>query len=76
MLPEKIHLEIVTPYRRVLVRDVDEVVLPGAEGSFGVLPGHAPMLAGLSAASPRCGTGPSATSWRSAGGLPRSVPTA
>ncbi|MCU0225712.1 MAG: F0F1 ATP synthase subunit epsilon [Acidobacteria bacterium] len=47
MLPEKIHLEIVTPSRRVLVRDVDEVVLPGAEGSFGVLPGHAPMLAGL-----------------------------
>jgi F-type H+-transporting ATPase subunit epsilon len=47
MLPEKIHLEIVTPSRRVLARDVDEVVLPGAEGSFGVLPGHAPMLAGL-----------------------------
>ena len=47
MLPEKIHLEIVTPARRVLVRDVDEVVLPGVEGSFGVLPGHAPMLAGL-----------------------------
>jgi len=47
MLPEKIHLEIVTPSRRVLVRDVDEVVLPGIEGSFGVLPGHAPMLAGL-----------------------------
>jgi F-type H+-transporting ATPase subunit epsilon len=47
MLPEKIHLEIVPPSRRVLVRDVDEVVLPGIEGSFGVLPGHAPMLAGL-----------------------------
>ncbi|MBP7146591.1 MAG: F0F1 ATP synthase subunit epsilon [Acidobacteria bacterium] len=47
MLPQKIHLEIVTPERRVLARDVDEVVLPGALGSFGVLPGHAPMLAGL-----------------------------
>ncbi len=49
MLPEKIHLEIVTPERRVLERDVDEVILPGSEGSFGVLPGHAPMLSGLSA---------------------------
>lgn len=46
-LPEKIRLEIVTPERRVLARDVDEVILPGAEGSFGVLPGHHPMLAGL-----------------------------
>lgn len=48
MLPEKIHLEIVTPQRRVLEKDVDEVILPGAEGSFGVRPGHAPLLAGLS----------------------------
>ncbi|MCE5246358.1 MAG: F0F1 ATP synthase subunit epsilon [Candidatus Polarisedimenticolia bacterium] len=46
-LPEKIHLEIVTPERRILARDVDEVVLPGALGSFGVLPGHAPLLAEL-----------------------------
>lgn len=47
MLPEKIHLEIVTPKRRVLERDVDQVILPGSEGAFGVLPGHAGMLAGL-----------------------------
>ncbi len=46
-LPEKLHLEIVTPERRVLAKDVDEVILPGAEGSFGVLPGHAPLLAAL-----------------------------
>ncbi len=47
MLPEKIHLEIVTPQRRVIDKDVDEVILPGAEGSFGVRPGHAALLAGL-----------------------------
>jgi len=46
-LPERIHLEIVTPERRVLARDVEEVVLPGEMGSFGVLPGHHPMLAAL-----------------------------
>jgi F-type H+-transporting ATPase subunit epsilon len=47
MLPEKIQLEIVTPQRRVVDKDVDEVILPGQEGSFGVLPGHAGMLARL-----------------------------
>ena len=47
MLPEKIQLEIVTPERRVVDRDVDEVILPGQEGSFGVLPGHAGMLVRL-----------------------------
>ena len=49
MIPDKIHLEIVTPVRRVFEAEVSEVVLPGAEGSFGVLPGHAPMLTGLAA---------------------------
>ena len=44
MIPEKVHLDIVTPERRVVSRELDEVVLPGVEGSFGVLPGHAPML--------------------------------
>jgi F-type H+-transporting ATPase subunit epsilon len=40
-------LEIVTPERRVLSERVDEVVLPSVEGSMGVLPGHAPLLARL-----------------------------
>lgn len=57
MLPTKIHLEIVTPYRRVVERDVDEVILPGSEGMFGVLPGHAPMLAGLQAGVATCRAG-------------------
>ncbi len=46
-IPDKLHVDIVTPERRVLARDVDEVILPGVDGSFGVLPGHAPLLAGL-----------------------------
>ncbi len=40
-------LEIVTPDRRVLSTDVDEVVLPSSAGSMGVLPGHAPLLCEL-----------------------------
>lgn len=42
-----IHLEIVTPQRRVLSEMVDEVVLPGDQGSLGVLPGHTPLLVRL-----------------------------
>lgn len=43
----KIDLQIVTPERQVLAETVDEVVLPGAEGYLGVLPGHAPLLTAL-----------------------------
>jgi F-type H+-transporting ATPase subunit epsilon len=47
-LPSKIHLDIVTPDRRVVHEEVDEVEVPGSDGYFGVLPGHTPMLAALS----------------------------
>jgi F-type H+-transporting ATPase subunit epsilon len=32
--------EVVTPHRLVLSEEVEEVTAPGAEGEFGVLPGH------------------------------------
>src|SRR4051812_7031694 len=47
-LPTKLTLEIVTPDRSLVNEQVDEVQLPGAEGYFGVLPGHTPLLAELS----------------------------
>src|SRR5918995_101681 len=46
-LPTKLLLEIVTPDRALVRDEVDEVQLPGAEGYFGVLPGHTPLLASL-----------------------------
>jgi F-type H+-transporting ATPase subunit epsilon len=46
-LPTKLTLEIVTPERALVTEQVDEVELPGAEGYFGVLPGHTPLLASL-----------------------------
>ena len=46
-LPTSLTLEVVTPDRAVVTEQVDEVRLPGSEGSFGVLPGHAPLLAAL-----------------------------
>jgi len=46
-LPTHLTLEIVTPDRSVLTERVDSVGIPGAEGYFGVLPGHTPLLAAL-----------------------------
>ena len=46
-LPTHIDLQIVTPERRLVQEQVDEVEIPGAEGYFGVLPGHTPLLASL-----------------------------
>jgi F-type H+-transporting ATPase subunit epsilon len=40
-----IRLELVTPERLLLSEEVDEVVSPGYEGEFGVLPGHTQFLA-------------------------------
>ncbi len=40
-------LEVATPTRLVVAETVDEVVIPGREGYFGVLPGHAALLATL-----------------------------
>ena len=57
MTGSKLKLSIVTPERKVLECDCDEVSVPGAKGEFGVLPGHAPFLAflGIGALSYRIG---------------------
>jgi len=44
---DRLSLEITTPMRLVVAEQVDEVVAPGIEGYFGVLPGHAPFLTTL-----------------------------
>ena len=42
-----LRLDVVTPERILVTESVGEVVLPGSQGSFGVLPGHAPLLTDL-----------------------------
>jgi len=44
-----LRLELATPTRLVVSAEVDEVVAPGSEGYFGVLPGHAAFLTTLGA---------------------------
>ena len=43
----KVSFELVSPEKLLISRDVDMVVVPGEEGDFGVLPGHAPVMSGL-----------------------------
>lgn len=46
-MAEKLKLELVTPYKRVLSVEVDEVTAPGTLGEFGVLPDHTSLLTTL-----------------------------
>ncbi|MBI5141957.1 MAG: F0F1 ATP synthase subunit epsilon [Nitrospirae bacterium] len=46
-MAERLKLDIVSPDKLVLSDEVDEVVAPGSEGEFGVLPGHLALLATL-----------------------------
>lgn len=46
-MAEKMKLEIVTPYSKVVDMEVDEVTATGKIGEFCVLPGHAPFLTSL-----------------------------
>ena len=43
----RLFLEIVTPEKIVVSREVDAVVAPGTDGEFGVLPGHIHFLTGI-----------------------------
>src|SRR5437764_7664 len=42
-----LHLEVITPERRVYEDDVDMVIAPGSEGYLGILPHHAPLFTTL-----------------------------
>jgi F-type H+-transporting ATPase subunit epsilon len=42
-----LHFELVSPEKLVFSGDVNQVDLPGAEGDFGVLEGHAPTVTTL-----------------------------
>ena len=43
-MAERVQFELVTPERLLLSEMVEMVVVPGTEGNFGVLPGHAPLI--------------------------------
>ena len=43
-MADKVAFELVSPERQLASVEADMVVVPGEEGDFGVLPGHAPFL--------------------------------
>lgn len=43
-MADKVEFELVSPEKLLASQPVDMVVVPGAEGDFGVLAGHSPMI--------------------------------
>jgi F-type H+-transporting ATPase subunit epsilon len=43
-MSDKVEFELVSPEKLLVSQPVAMVVVPGAEGTLGVLPGHAPMI--------------------------------
>ena len=43
-MPDKVEFELVAPEALVFSAAADMVVVPGSEGDFGVLAGHAPLI--------------------------------
>lgn len=46
-MADRLSFSLVSPERELVSQDVDMVVVPGSEGDFGVLPGHAPVISRL-----------------------------
>ena len=46
-MADKLKLEMVKPYKRVLSEEVDEITAPGFIGELGILPEHTPLLTTL-----------------------------
>lgn len=46
-MSEQIHLEVVTPERKIFEAEVDRVEVPGLDGELGILPGHTDLVSQL-----------------------------
>ncbi len=44
---DKVTFELASPEALLISTEVDMVVVPGSEGDFGVLPGHAPFISAV-----------------------------
>ena len=47
-MADTFQLEIVTPEKKVVATQAEEVQIPGKNGYLGILPGHAPLITELS----------------------------
>jgi F-type H+-transporting ATPase subunit epsilon len=46
-MADTLHLQIVTPDKKLVDEQTDQVQIPGKSGYLGILPGHAPLLTEL-----------------------------
>jgi F-type H+-transporting ATPase subunit epsilon len=46
-MADKLSFDLVSPERLLLSEDVDMITVPGADGDFGVMAGHAPVISTL-----------------------------
>lgn len=46
-MADQVHFELVSPERLLFSANVSEVVIPGTEGDFAVLPGHSNLISTL-----------------------------
>ncbi len=60
-----LHFELVTPEKLVRSEEVHMVVVPGTEGDFGVLEGHAPFMSTMRDGAIQV--------YRTAGGAPETI---
>ena len=60
-----LHFELVTPEKLVRSEEVHMVVVPGSEGEFGVMAGHAPFMTTLKDGELKV--------YKSAGGSPEAI---
>jgi F-type H+-transporting ATPase subunit epsilon len=67
-MADKITLSFTVPKADLAERDVDEVVLPGTDGIFGVLPGHDALMSALDVGIISVRTGDHADHFFCAGG--------
>lgn len=65
----KLTVEVVTPEKRLLATQVDEAIVPGTVGLFGVLPGHTAFLSLLDAGPLTLKDGGTVTQYFVAGGF-------
>ncbi len=68
-MADNILLEVVTPEKQLMREEVSEVYAPGAEGEFGVLPGHTSLLSFLRPGEVRYVKGNKAFSLAVSGGI-------
>ncbi len=46
-MEEKVAFELVSPEKLLISAEVDMVLVPGAEGDFGILPGHSLLISNI-----------------------------